>query len=263
MQRRIALFTLAIVAAAMHAPAQQKPAANPSSREGMRILLAAAKAAGGSRLLAVKSLAMTERGTQILPNRNVPLDVKWIVAYPYRSRGDVMYGNQPVLQTCDGGSAWIAIGGQLRDATPTIAEFKRGTALFGGGWGLYREVLMGTATGDATGETEIGGEKALGVMAHASFGRVNLFFDPATHLLKAARYASTMGQGTAEAEQRWSAYRKVQGREFAFSTVTYRAGKKFFESTVTEVKINPQVDDAMFSKPASPLQKSPAAAPDR
>jgi hypothetical protein len=225
----------------------------------MKILLVAAEAAGGVRLLGVKSLAMTERGTQMLPDRNVPVDVNWIVAYPYRSRGEVMYGGQRVLQTCDGSSAWIVTGGQARDARPTIEEFKRGTALFGGGWGLYREVLAGIAAGEAAGETEIGGEKALGVMVHGSFGSVKLFFDPATHLLKAARYSSTTAQGTVEAEQRWSDYRKVEGRQFAFSTVTYRSGRKFFESTVTQVKINPPVRNAMFAKPAAAPKGSPVS----
>ncbi len=234
---------------------QQAEAAADSQKEGRQILLAAAKAAGGRALLAVKSLGMDEKGEQFGAKGNVTLTVKWTVAYPDCSHGDVMFGTQPVIQTCDGNTAWIVIGDQERDATPTIGEFKRGIALFGGGWGLYREVLAGHVSGQAIGETEIDGKKANGVAVRAPFGDVALFFDPGTHLLAAARFQTSTPQGMAEAEQRWSDYRKVEGRRFAFSTATYRGGTKLFESTVSTVKINPPVNNSLFAKPASASAK--------
>jgi hypothetical protein len=230
----------------------QQPQTEPTSQslaEGRRILLAAAKEVGGRRLLAVKSLGMDESGVTFGPKGSTSLTVKWAVAYPDRSHGDVLYGGQPVMQTCDGKSAWIVVGSQTRDATPTIGEFERGITLFGGGWGLYREVLAGHISGRATGETEIDGRKTNGVAVHAPFGDVTLFFDLGTHLLAAARFKTATPQGKMEAEQRWSGYRKVGGRLFAFSTVTYRGGEKVFESTVSAVKINPPVEDSLFAKP--------------
>lgn len=230
------------------APQLQAAADSESVKKGGQILLAAAKAAGGRRLLD-KSLGMDEKGEQFNAKGNVTLSVKWTVAYPDHSHGDVMFGTQPVIQTCDGKAAWIVIGAQERDVTRTIGEFKRGIALFGGGWGLYREVLAGRVSSQAVGDAEIDGRELNGVTVSAPFGSVKLFFDPKTHLLAAARFQTSTPQGMAEAEQRWSNYRKVDGLEFAFSTASYRGGAKLFESTVSAVRINPPTGDSLFAKP--------------
>jgi hypothetical protein len=97
----------------------------------------------------------------------------------------------------------------------------------------------------------------LGVAVQAPFGNLNLFFDPATHLLAAARFQSMGQQGPIETEQRWSDYRAVDGRQFAFGTATYRDGRKFMESTVEDLKVNVPVSDSLFAKPeaAPPASK--------
>jgi zinc protease len=237
------------------APDLRKPKAfeavrTPESLEqGRQILLAAANAAGGDALASVKSLAMTENGKQPGPNGDVPITVKWTVAYPNRSRGDVSYGGQAVTQICDGKTAWIAMASETHDVTRVIGEFERGIALFGGGWGLYQQVLADKVVGQSIGETEIDGKKVEGVAVQAPFGNMKLFFHPATHLLAAARFQAAGPQGLIDTEQRWADYRPVEGRQFAFSTVTYRGGAKFIESSVADVKINPPVDDSLFAKP--------------
>jgi hypothetical protein len=81
-------------------------------------------------------------------------------------------------------------------------------------------------------------------------------------LLAAARYQSATDHGASDNEQHWSDYRNVQGRQFAFTTDTYRDGVKLFESTVQAVQINPAVDEALFAKPtAAAPEAAPAAAP--
>ena len=56
------------------------------------------------------------------------------------------------------------------------------------------------------------GRRLSGVAVEAPFGLVKLYFDPATHLLAAARYRICGPQGASDAEQRWSDYRTVEGR---------------------------------------------------
>ena len=53
----------------------------------------------------------------------------------------------------------------------------------------------------------------------------------------------------ADNEQRWSDYRPVDGRQFAFATVIYRNGAKLSESTVEDVTINSKIDAAAFTSP--------------
>jgi predicted Zn-dependent peptidase len=246
-----------VLAPDLRKPKAAAAEATPQSLEqGKQILAAAATAAGGDALASVKTLAMTENAKQFSPNGEVPISVKWTVAYPEHSHGDVSYGGQAITQICDGKAAWIVMGSEAHEVTQVIGEFERGIALFGGGWGLYQQVLAGKITGQAIGETDIDGKKTLGVDVQAPFGNVKLFFDPATHLLAAARFQSTGQQGPVESEQHWSDYRAVDGRQFAFSTATYREGKKFMESNVGDVKVNVPADDALFVKPDA----APAAA---
>jgi zinc protease len=237
-------------------PKEAQAAAKPESLErGKQILLDAAKAAGGDSLTSVATLAMTDTGKLIQPGGELPLTVKWQVSYPNRSHGDVSLAGQNIVQITDGKSAWILQGAEPHDATPWIAEFERGISLFGGGWGLYQEIIGGKIQGQFIGEESFDGKKTLGVAVQAPFGPIKLYFDSETHLLTAARYQSAGQQGPVENEQRWTGYRAVEGRQFAFTTSTTRDGAKFSESTVQEVVVNPKLDEALFLKPAPPAAK--------
>ena len=240
------------------APDLRKPKAAPASgaslEQGRQILLAAAKAAGGDSLASLASLKMTEDGKIIRPDGDVPRSVKWTVAYPNRARGEFSLAGQDIVQVCDGKSAWVRMGTETRDATPMAREFLRAISLYGGGWGLYREVLDGKLSAAsiwALGEEEIDGKKTAGVAVDGPFGLLKLYFDPATHLLVAARYQSAGAQGASDNEQRWSDYRAVDGRQFAFSTVVYRDGVKYMESTIQQLDLNPKLDDALFAGPSA------------
>ena len=168
-----AIFCLLAVPSALVASAQvTQSAANSSdaAKRGNEVLLAAAKAAGGGeRLNSVATLAIEEKGKIITAQGDTSLAVKWIVAYPDRSHGEVLYGDQDVVQVCDGTSAWLQFSQGIRDTTPVISEFKRGISLFGGGWGIYEQVLAGRMNGQFIGETEIDGKKMLGVAVEGAF----------------------------------------------------------------------------------------------
>src|SRR5271154_2320082 len=143
--------------------AQTVVTAPESAGRGKEVLLAAANAAGSEKLASVKTLGINESGKLIGLQGDTVLNVKWMVSYPDRSRGEVTIGDQKIVQVCDGTSAWLQFAQGIRDTTPVISEFKRGISLFGGGWGIYREVLSGKLTGQFIGETEIDGKKTMGV----------------------------------------------------------------------------------------------------
>jgi len=241
-----------VLAANLRRQKEAPVAATPESlAEGKKILLAAVQAAGGDALESVKSISFTESGKLLGPQGEAPLSVKWTISYPYRSHGDVTMAGQSATQVCDGASAWVRFGSETRDATPTIGEFERGISFFGGGWGVYRQVLEGKIGGNAIGDEEIGGKKLTGVALQAPFGAVKLYFDPATHLLAAVRYQSAGPHGASDNEQRWSDYRAVEGRQFAFATSIYRDGAKFLETSVAGLTLNPPADDNLFSRPGA------------
>ena len=246
----ISFDQLDVLAPDLRAAKAAASAATPESLEkGKALLLAAARAAGGEELSSIQTIGIAESGKVTDPSGERPLDVMWQVAYPDRSRGEVLIDGQKILQVCDGTSSWLQFSQGVRDTTPMVAEFKRGILLFGGGWGLYRQVLEGKITGQAIGEEEIEGKRTLGVAIEGPFGAVKLYFDPESHLLAAARFESAGPRGMSDNEQRWSDYRKLGARTFAYSTVTYRDGAKLFESTVQDVQLNPHIDESLFAKP--------------
>jgi zinc protease len=245
-----------VLAPGLRKPKEGSAEATPESLEqGKAVLLAAANAAGGETLASVTGLALTETGTMNRPDGEKGVSVKWVVAYPNRSHGDVWLGEQHVIQICDGKSAWVQDPDRTVDVSYVLNEFERGLSLFGGGWGVYRQVLAGKLSGHAIGEEEIAGKKTVGVAVEAPFGAIKLYFDPATHLLAAARYQSARQHGFVDNEQQWSDYRPVDGRQFAFSTVIYREGAKFVESTIQEIHLNPKLEDSLFAMPQAPSSK--------
>jgi len=237
-------------------PAQASAAITPESlARGKEILLAGAKAAGGDALMSVKGLAMNESGSMFNQGNEAPIKVSWLVSYPDRSHGQVEFQGQTIMQVCDGKSAWLQFPDKVVDATHFIAEFERGIAMFGGGWGAYQRVLDGKLAGRFIGEEEIDGKKAEGVQLEAPFNSVKLYFDPITHMLAAAHYQSEGQHGMVDNDQRWGDYRTVDGKQFAYTTTIFRDGAKFLESHIVEVNLNPKIDESLFVKPEAPAAK--------
>jgi zinc protease len=231
---------------------QAKAAATPEQlAAGKQILLAAAQAAGGDALNSVKTLAISEKGVIHAPNGERLLKVDWQVVYPDKSFGQVDVGGMNVQQVCDGTSSWIKFPDSMRDTTDVISEFKRGILLFGGGWDLYQQVLAGKVNGPAIDGEDFDGHKTQGVAIDGDFGALKLYFDATTHMLIAARYDSSADQGVNHNEQRWSDYRPLAGGQFGYTTVTFRNGVKFFDSSIDNVTVNAKVDPALFVKPSN------------
>ena len=159
-------------------------AATPESlAAGKQLLDAAVQAAGGDALKSVSGLSMTESEKLLDSNGEMPRDVIWSVAYPNRCRAEVQSNGMTILQGSDGKSAWVEWQSQTHDATQMMGEFQRGIALFGGGWGLYQQMLAGKMQAQAMGDEQIDGKSLRGVMLQTAFGNLKLYFDPQTHLL--------------------------------------------------------------------------------
>ncbi|MGH9744610.1 MAG: M16 family metallopeptidase [Candidatus Acidiferrales bacterium] len=237
-------------------PKQATPSATPESlARGKEILLAGAKAAGGEALSSVKGIGMTESGSMANSGSDAPYKVTWLVSYPDRSHGVAELQGQTINQVCDGKESWLQFPDRVVDASRFIGEFERGIELFGGGWGIYQRVLDGQLSGNFIGEEDIDGKKTDAVAVQAPFGPVKLYFDSATHLLAAARYKSESPRGVLDNEQRWSDFRTVEGKQFAYSTLIFRDGAKFVESNVQELKLNPGIDESLFVKPQASESK--------
>ncbi len=269
---KIHALTLLFFAAMPPLSAQQKKLPGPPARQrsaetapvtpkatpealahGQQIVLAAAQAAGGDSLRSISTLEFTEKGNLYTPQGTLPINVQWQVAYPGKVHAEVKLPAATVTQVSDGKSAWIQSPHGMQEVpADAVGEFQRGVALFGG-WGFYQQALAGNVKAQYLGqEKAFDGAQDDAVNWLAPFGNVKLYFDSATHLLVEAKYTSNSMQGPVESDERWSDFRAADGRQFPYQSVTYRAGAKYTDSTVQEIKINLPLDPSLFLKPAAP-----------
>lgn len=238
-----------------------EPAVTPESlAHGHDILMAAAQAAGGDSLKSVSSLEFTEKGNIYTPQGALPITVEWQVAYPDKVHADITLPMGQMSQVSDGKSAWLKTPQGTQEVPGgVVGEFQRGITLFGG-WGLYQQVLAGGAKGQYVGqENTADGKPADVVNWDGPSGPVKLYFDSTSHLLVEAKYTSTGMQGPEQADERWSDFRTVEGRQFPYQSVTFRSGSKYTDATVQEIHINPPLDPSLFAKPAaSPSSQPPS-----
>ena len=71
---------------------------------------------------------------------------------------------------------------------------------------------------------------------------MTVYLDPASHLLMGARFNQDTQQGKVESVEVWSDFHDVHGVKFPFHSVTYRAGTKFSETPVKDMKLNTNPD---------------------
>ncbi|HEV2298164.1 MAG TPA: pitrilysin family protein [Candidatus Acidoferrales bacterium] len=248
----IPLAQLDLLSPDLHKPAAAVPAASPESlARGHEILLAAAQAAGGAALSSLKGAEIIEKGNIYTPQGPLAITVKWQVQYPDKVHSEIGTPMGQMVQVADGKSAWIeSPRGTAEVPASAVGEFERGILLFGG-WGLYQQALFGTVRTQYVGQEDMDGKKADAVNWLASFGTIKLYFDSATHLLIAAKFQSTGMQGTEDSDEHWNDFRTVEGLQFPYQSVLNRSGQKFTDSTVQEVRLNPALDPALFTKPGS------------
>ena len=250
---------LDLLSSNLRQPKAEAPAATPESlQRGHEILMAAAQASGGDSLRSISTVEFSEKGNIYGPQGAIPISVKWQVAYPDKVHAELTLPQGKMSQAFDGKSAWVQTPQGTQDVPPeATGEFQRGISLFGG-WGLYQQAMAGSLKAQYLGqENTADGKPADVVNWLAPFGTVKLYFDSSTHLLVEAKYNSMGMQGPEPADERWSDFHAVEGRQFPFQFVTYRSGAKYTDSTVEEIHINTPVDPSVFVKSASPAQNQP------
>lgn len=237
------------------------PTASPESlAKGRDILLAAAQAAGGAAISALKSVEISQKGNIYTPQGTLAITVKSQIQYPDKIHAEIGTPFGQMVQTSDGKSGWMQSPQGTADVPANaMGEFKRGIML-NGGWGLYQEVLSGAENVQAqyVGQEDMDSKKVDAVNWLAPFGAVKLYFDSDTHFLIAAKFQSIGMQGTTEdSDEHWSDFRAVEGLQFPYQSVLNHSGQKFTDATVEEVHINRALDPSVFTKPGPQAPKQP------
>ena len=246
------LGKVASIDIAIPAPKREElAAATPESVAKGKALLAAARAAtGGAALMKVKDY--TTVGEIKVETPQGPMAIKF--------EGTMNLGGKLLqkMQTpmgemtmgYDGKTGWMRMGQQTQDlpgsqAAEAEASFFRETIL------LLQKFEDATYAVQALGPADVDGKKVEGVAVSdpARKLQVKVFIDPATNLIVGKQFVAAIMGPPAETEETYSDYREVAGVRMPFKTVARQGGKTRTDSTATEIKINPAVDDSAYKKP--------------
>jgi zinc protease len=246
---------LDLLAPELRRKADVLPAPTPQSlTDGINIVTAAAKAAGGDALAKIQSVEYTATGTVATPNGSLPIEQKVYLLYPDRYRQETQIntpatGGASLVLAFDGKTAWGS-SAQGSSALPPEqnAEFIRRILVFGG-WGLYRGVQGGTIQAQGLGQKTFVGQQADAVAVTAGSIKFIAYFDPVTHLPAGLGYSQATPGGVVNTTEAWTDYKEVEGEKFPVTIVTFRDNQKFSENKVEEIKVNTNPNPSLFVKP--------------
>ncbi len=226
--------------------------------QGKTMLIRAVQSAGGATIGSVQSVEYSAAGTVDIGQGHAATVQKVYILYPDRFRMDtelfVGGADQGTLtRGFDGKLGWINLPQQGQGAVSVPEnqniEFVRSIFLTGG-WGIFRAALQGDAIqAQALGQRDFAGHQTDAMAIAAGPLQLIAYLDPATGFVSGVRYMQDVPQGKVETVEVWTDYRDVQGIKFPFHRVTLRAGQKFSEDELQEVKINTNPNPNLFVRP--------------
>jgi zinc protease len=234
------------------------PATPESLAQGKAMFTRAVQAVGGAAIGNVLSVECSSAGTVDIGTGQATTIQKVSILYPdhFRVDTELFVGgvNQGTLSRgFDGKVGWLNFPqqGQGAVAVPETQniEFIR-SILLAGGWGLFRAAMQGDAFQvQALGQRNFAGSKTDAMAISTATLQLIVYLDSVTGLVVGVRYMQDIQQGKVETIEVWTDYRDVQRMKFPFHRVTLRAGQKFSEDELQEVKINTNPNANLFVKP--------------
>jgi hypothetical protein len=233
-------------------PAQQAlgPATAETASRGKALLKGARQAIGGAALDSVKDYTTVMDMAMSTPQGDVTLKME---ATSNLSGKLIMKMTTPMgemTQGYDGQTMWMRTPQGVRDVGgPGKGEVEGG--FFRDTIALLRNVDNPAYTVQSLGPAEVEGQKAeaVAVSDEARKLQVKLWIDPKTNLPVKKGYSAAMMGAPGDIEEFYSDYRDVGGLKLPHKIRLTRNGQKFGEQTITEIRINPGVDESAYKKP--------------
>jgi len=234
---------------------QQAPIASRRSDEqtpdeaakAMALVDRAIAAKGGlEKLRALKVIVARQTQASRRPDGESQVETTNYIQYPDRFRVEA----PDLVQGYDGSRAWMKDRSGVHDAPDALS---RDAAL-----SLRRDVvplLLAAKDGALAVRLLPDVKDPEGRLNHAlelsasDLNPIVLYVDPETSMIR-KRLFTANAPGRPIVEEQFSDYRSVDGIQFAFEA-TQKVGPLSVERKVTEVKINPPLDPALFKRPAS------------
>jgi zinc protease len=199
-------------------------------------------ALGGDRYLNQKTEVASGSGKLSLPNgQSFDATIKNWVVYPHKTRTELDIAIAQIKQWSDGERAWVdAPGAGVQEIT---AQAKEGRNY---GLDVLRWFPAGGWTARSIEGITVDGKALEGfAVADAEGHETLVYVDPATALPVRVKFETK----EAPVEVRFADWRPVDGVLVAFRVEQWRGGAKFLEISYADVKVDAEVDAALFAAP--------------
>jgi zinc protease len=233
------------------APAASRPSDEQRPEEAAKaiaLLDKAIAAKGGlEKLRAIKSIVARQTQASHRPDGETQIETTNYIQYPDRFRVEA----PDLVQAFDGTRAWMKDrSGVVHDAPESLARDAAASLRVD-----VVALLVAAKNNTVTARLLPDVKDPQGRVDHAlefsakDLNPVVLYIDPETSMVRKLLFAANT-PGRPLVEEQFSDYRNVDGIQIAFEA-TRTVGPLSVQRKVTDVKINPPLDPALFKRPAS------------
>jgi hypothetical protein len=219
----------------------------------------AIKAYGGEdKLSKVKAMTMKSKGTYYGMGDGLAYTetTSWQAPDKFRAeiKADVNGEKFTLIEVSNGDKAWESTNGKTEEVTKdALAESKESMYLHR--VSMLYPLLEKGYTLTPIGEVKVGDKPAVGVkVAHKDHRDINILFDKKTNLIikietQVKDLTDKDKPKEVTQESFFDDYKDVDGIPQPHKMTIKRAGKKFVEAEMTEIKIVEKLNDKLFEKP--------------
>lgn len=247
-QRKILTWTLILALGTSLLAGATEPADEKQHEAAMALLGETLEALGGEAFLQQRSQIDRGSGTLTPPTMPQPLPISSLTIYqlrhdpasPTKYRAETTLPMETMIQAFDGDVGWVNMAGQLVDQTATMKESQHY------GINLLRRLGQAGLTARALEDESVNERPCKVVELTDAAGHATRFYlDAETRLVFKVAFSSA-GQ---ETERYYSDYREIEGIRVPHRIITLLDQEQVSEIELSEVEINPQIDDAIFRRP--------------
>jgi zinc protease len=225
--------------------------ASPSSSEGRALFDKAIAAMGGKqKLAAVKAVRFRGNALEKTPQGDLQAQVEALVVYPDRMYQKLALPMGELNMVVSPDAAFMSMGPRSRDLPASqkeelVKEIKRDPVY------LAQNAESKSVTFSVAGKEKVGDKDTSVLLISADGVEQKWYLDDAGNLLR-SEYDTVGQEGPRHVVNDYSDLRPVEGIVFAFKSKRMENGAEAGTMEIREVQINPEVDQALFQKPAPP-----------
>ncbi|MCX5799915.1 MAG: pitrilysin family protein [Candidatus Eisenbacteria bacterium] len=221
-----------------------------SANRAQEIMTKALAATGGAeRVLSVESIRTVFKATMSTPGGDIGMDMDLTMVYPDRLRLDMQTPMGAIVQVLDKDKGWMRTPqGMVELQGSQVAELKKQIQFET--ITLFKAFVGGHLDVQYVGESDLDGRKVLDILITLGEGATqHLYVDANDYTIVGSMKRGNTMEGPAELTETYSDFRDVDGLKVNFASVQKAGTKPVSSTVVSEVKVNPKVDFAIFAKP--------------